>query len=636
MDSFTVLDTPVDRLQTLLKPPLPWSFVAGQLVALLKRYSNGLSFEIAAEEISSAWQAHENQTIHEDPSLFMSGKILAIAPGPPELWLARLSDSSIVAWFAHSSLERRFKIGTEFSFATSEAMEVANNSPDSEFLRLAREAFEGISSGVYTSPECVDSSTKTDPHSTPAKRVPRHMPGEGSSQSPADITKFPSLGEKKAITPSQVPESNLTSGLKKVLLPTARIYADLDTIDHAVIGLLEPPESFSLQRVWNERSLTPSWIFASVVEVNELHLSIRLQNPSLNQVSDQPSVLWRLAPEFNGLANILKSGFEVLLQNPSVEPTGSSFELLCLPHTSCYYRRKQCPGVLEKESGPDSVQATRPTKRRRVEPDLAELITTVTTKELSQLICPESQSVLTVHSRVIAPPEAQGSIVSILSCEHDVRIRVTGLRMVEKSTSIQPGDEILFRDVVWVPPVISFGSQTLAGWFAQSFENLSVMNGFLLSSFTRIVHRMNSISDLSSHIGKGRSSCSSRTLHVRVHIHDISVSLGDKKLLVSVRDVSPSRVHLSRENAGYDIEEAENMKNRDAQDLHQVAIHERGFEELFRTPNAQLFWSNDPERKVAHSLPRLRSGSWIMTVSCNSASSGSTPVLCACMHGLVK
>lgn len=621
-----ILAAPVAKLQSELKTPAPWGFVARHLVSLIKSYSTGLPFEVAAHEVSVAWKKH-CKTAQSCPRV-LTGTITHVAYGSPEVWLVRLEDATEVAVYAHCNYSGTVAPASVVSFAAANVLEPRSaQGAVPEHVRMVRYALRKASTG---------SDGETNGVQTPTKNVE-----ETNSQSPVDVMKFASRkGQpQNAATPSQVVDPADPGGsVTRVVLPTPNIFFDLESISPAALGLKEPPRAFSLQRVWNERTLTPSWIYAAVVDVErEEDCIVRFQDLPTDDVADQPSVLWRVPRELDGVIGVLKPGFHVLLRNPLVQPTGESFEVLCAPHTTCYYVAKSTTKRLVTLLRPVLQEITntgpRAVKRQRVDQDLSQSTTVVDMKQVEDLANPESQPEFVTHARVTGAPKKEDSYLTAVPCQHGVVVRVVGQKMARRAAQCTVGDEILLQGMIWAMPSNSSGGPEPTGWIAGSIDNLSSMTGVLWSPLVRHIVSLRDVALL------GAKATSSTTAHVLVRIQNAIPNSESRELLLSVTDCrdggSSSPTHLlvpdilghgEIENTGHP-----GKQTRESDRAWDVKVRDTCFESLFWSQMNKSFWDDESMALLVDCLPRLRAGQWLMTLTCHPTEESPLPEVCACV-----
>ncbi|CAN8061336.1 unnamed protein product [Agarophyton chilense] len=459
--SSNVLQAPVAEIQRKLKRNLPWGSVAASLVSLLRRYSAGLSLSVACDEILAQ---HQSQLQSEEFPTHFHAVVIQVSAEPPEIWLIRLTNGRYVAFYAHSKLLARFKPGVSFSFP-SEAMKYSRQSVQIETLAFARKALSSVSTlGV-----------------NPKERENARSPVD-VAQLNRDPTEHAEALVKKSLS--------MTSSISAAVLPTPTVLIDLDSLPANAFNVKGPVESFTLQRVWNERSLAPKYIFARVVQVQEgKHIRIQDQSPGIP--STQPSVLWLLHEDQYSYANMIEKGCHVLLERPVVQPNGNSFFVIANECTTCFYRKltsaiKIIPQPVSL--GTVIVPESPPRKRLRRDPDLSKSLSVVDSHALAQLLEPHLQGDLVVFSKAVGRPVIENANLAEIRCLDRVCIRVVGTEMVTRCKSVLPGNQLLFEGVRWVVASVTFGSQTSAGWAASSFHNLSslssILHSPLLASFS--------------------------------------------------------------------------------------------------------------------------------------------------------
>ncbi|KAI0559089.1 hypothetical protein FGB62_169g218 [Gracilaria domingensis] len=458
--SSCMLQAPVLEIQKKLKlkRQLPWGYVAASLVSLLRRYSTGLSLSVVCDEILAQ---HQSQRQGEEcEQTHCRAIIVRVTKEPPEIWLIHLADGRYVAFYAHSKLFSRFKPGVSFSFPSNALGFSSCEDVQAEALAHARKALNS-SPTSFATPKAADRAL-----------------------SPVDIAKLNHAPNSLVESPSSK-STSLIPTLSAVILPTPTVLVDLDSVPSNTLNLNEPIESFTLQRVWNERSLHPSYIFARVVEVNPKNKHIRIQDQSSDLSITQPSVLWLLHENQYSYADMVEEGCFVLLERPAVQPNGNSFFVIANECTTCYYRKFSSAAKTNLRSLPRAtiiVPESPPRKRqRRRDPDLSQSQNPVDSRALTQLLEPHLQKEFVLVSVAERQPIIEDVHLAEVQCPNNVRIRIVGREMVKRCNSVSPGDQLLFEGVRWVAASTTLGSQTTAGWAASSFHNVSSLSSVLQS-----------------------------------------------------------------------------------------------------------------------------------------------------------
>lgn len=621
-----LLEAPVATLQTVLKPPAPWGFVARHLVSLLKSYSTGLSFQVAADEISVAWKK-QCRTAQSRPRV-LTGTITHVARGPPEVWLVRLADATEIAVYAHSNYFGTVASGTIVSFAADRLQEPASaQGVVPEQVRLVRGVLRDSSTGTCDAPQGVK---------TPIANV------KGTtSQSPVDVMKFPTKNAQpqNAETPSQVVDPVDPGGtLTRIVMPTPSIFFDLESVSPIALGLSESPQAFSLQRVWNERSLTPNWIYATVVQVErEAETIVSLQDLLMDENADQPSVSWRLSEELKGIAEVLEPGFHVLLRSCLVQPNGNSFDILCSPHTTCYYMTKlntKCPVTLRRPFLQDITNTgPRNLKRRRTDSDLSMITTDITTKHVAALANPECQAEFATHARVIQAPSRQDANVTTIQCQHGISVRVVGPKMARRAMQTTVGDEILLQGMTYETQSLSGEVRTPRGWIAGCMDNISTMPGVLFSPIVRHLVPLKQCL-----LSDARTSLTSpTTAHVLVRIRNAVSNSERRELHLSITDCNHVVTSSLTQAIASDVtreapDDGGTIINQAAEGVSEwnVKVRDNCFEALFWSQMGESSWEDETLGMLVESLPRLRASMWLMTLTMYPSKEARLTEVCAC------
>ena len=621
------LERPVAQLQPLLNPPPPWGFVARHLVALLAAYSTGLSFQVAADEVSAAWARHRRARAARPRVL--TATVTHVAPGPPEVWLVRTADAAAAdaAVYAHSNYSG--VVAPRAVVALDARCLVAPPAPRgavADHVRLVRTAFR----------DAADEAAR-------APATPERKPRRGASESPVDVIKFAakSARAQTAATPSQQFDAQVPGGaVTQVVMPTPYVFFDLDSIRPGALGLDEPPEAFSLQRVWNERTLTPRWVYAVVAQVKweEENAVVRLHDFTDAEEADQPSVLCTLPKELGSLAELLEPGYHVLFGNLAVEPNGNSFNLACTALTTCYYSRKTCAGpsdTVDKAVMRDITNISgREGKRRRTDAVLSQASSVVSTRQVSGLASPQAQEEFVCHARVVAATKKQGDISATLTCEDGVTVTVAGPRLIQQAMRANVGDEFLFQEMKFVSKGVSTDGIEGCGWVAGCMDNLSTMTGVLFSPIVRQLEPLRVC-----YSKRAVTVCSSiRTAHALVRIHGAGPRTEQKKVVLSVSDCNNTVTSsLTQAIASGDTVRDMGLPGHEDKELEgkntrwQIALRDNCFEALVWSPGEESLSEGEKIERVVDMLPRLKAKPWLVTLIVYPDKEARLPEVSACV-----
>lgn len=612
-----VLQDPISNYQklTAFKPSPPWGFVATEVVRLLRTYSTGLSIAIGADEITAAWKAHQT---HSNRPLVYTGTIVRILRQPPELWLILVQDGSYIAMYPNTIFLKRFETGTVIYFAARDVRH-----------------YDGRMNGFY--PEIVELVRKTFRKDSAASRGDHtalkesELVKRGSNlHSPADIGKFPHahVGPQPADTPSQERSSDDPADrISAIALSTVSILFDLNSISPDMLDLPEPMHSFTLQRIWDERCLTPLWIFAVVVDLKlDEDCQVRLQDPSNSDIADQPSVVWKPPHEFKIALSTLRPGFYVLLNKSVIQPTGDSFEVFCNQDTACFYTTGEGPGEKTITSGvyvagSDEIAASQ--KRRRVDTVLSKMDSVVDTRSVAILMNPAWQPRFVAHARVVGTPITTDPLVMTIPCDHKVSFNVTGVEMVRRAACIVVGDEVLLQNVEWVASHDGSGAQRGA-WVAGSIDNLSMMAGILNSPIARRISPLRDCVAACVPASTDHPVAKSRmpaflTVHVLVYIQRVEACARRSEVYFEVIDGTSTnyatRVADGLHGTGEKLQEVAD-RSQVADIVLEVVLPEHHFRHVFESQEGSSFWESNPTQLIGNSTHKLQRGRWLMTLTC--------------------
>lgn len=585
MSSENILTLSISKVSALLKEnTIPWSFLAQQLVHLFKRYSTGLSVHIATDEILAAWNRKSSRN-KPTQSMFRIANIVDITTDP-EVWIIRLSDAKHIALFAHSSVIGRFNINHRIVISQPDSISSALTT---EALKIVKDAFR-----TQKKSQNVDAAL-TEPKLS------------NSTDSPGDVRDTNNIFNPQcADTPSQPQSNDLYETLKEIVLPSKHIWYDLNSIDKSSLRLQNPMNSYTLQHVWNTRSLQPKWIYAIVVQVVSTPTSfIRLQDPC-EDPSSQPSVIWKLDKTDKITTNLLKPGDAVLLMEMGVVPTGDSFKIFSTPKTIQYYKPSgivdDITFVTENESDNDEEVQSRPTKRPRTELNPMKSMNAVTTETLYNIKEPFCSSGHCVAiARITKDPVFEDDTVSFES-EGKVLIQMKGLDFVRILQSTRAGDELLLYGLR-KDEMDNHVPNEMKKWTATGVENITTMDGVLHAPFA---YKTSTLPLHEKSDSEDKTNSEIRfTKHVLASIKDASLDVVEKTLTLTIS------------NSG---EETSSTDLKVSVDICYI--------ELFGVTKS-AFWNENAETTLQSSLPRLKKETWMMTLTYTNDIQV-TPLLRAC------
>ena len=505
--------------------------------------------------------------------------------------------------YAHSRHVARFSSGVNIRFAAT-VMDPRTEIPlYAESVAIAKQTFAMQSTFV---------SATSDSNQAGAKR--------SDLRSPVDITKV--RRSQTADTPSQ--QTNVPQ-ITHAVLPTVLVIFDLDSLPPSHLGLADPLPSYNLQRVWNERSLTPAAIYAAVVEVSQDEAYVRLQDPC-NSIHDQPSVLWRLEQSHIPFLHMLQVGCTVLLTQPTIQPTGNSFDVNFTDDTLCFYRAapvQQPQQLSEPCSAP-------PQKRRRVSDtpstDFSSPTSPMDTHTLATLSDIDAARDLVVFAQIVAMPVQEDAHVIAMSCTNGITMRLVGKETCERATQLRIGDQVLFQSVNWTSASRSLPSQTPAGWAASHVDNLSTMRGVLHASFVRNVVRLRDVHRIMQSNEKDIHS-----VHVCVRVVDVGLTHDSHEVHLSVMDHDASN---GKEPVLRDVTNVlHQAQERKVETKLDVLVVDPCFEHFFRISSRRAFWKGDAAQTIAGCFERVKREHWIMALTCTRIAKSYQLETRACVTG---
>jgi hypothetical protein len=509
----------------------PFSFVARTLLSLLRKYSTGLSEGIVADEICFAVEK------------LGAGR----CPPPTDHTLAQQT-------FANSLLTLVTPVTpmnpTPFP---------ANHIPlsTSALVRSDDQSGMPFDSSVWTGTVRLTTSGETpayivdaSPSTAPAVKAAANLPERGSApvfalcvhSSLRHVHVLP--GATIRLVPNvlrndpcrRFPISRMPRGkdgrserLDVCLLPTRHIVFGIVIPQNDSSAPSYPPdarallEKHTLQHVWQTRSMLPPWVSGLVVDVTPD--AIRIQDVDAVG-SSQPTVLLVLNEGNELYADLVCVHDFLLIREPSVSPTGNSFEL-GFSSTTVVYALNHCsasvkvggriglslptcpdspitttkPSTGQKDKEGPSIAATcvatpPPTKRQRLpvkvtdlDPHLAMSTACVTTADVVTLANPAGQpafDMLAVASRrprmtpIPAADRVDTGDGHILMLKGGLFVRLFGSRVRKDAVlRIGPGH------ILWLEQVQWFECSSGGEWRASLFTNISALPGILCAPFVR-------------------------------------------------------------------------------------------------------------------------------------------------------
>lgn len=531
---------PTALLRKSLKAAQPHSVIISQLLHLLNLYSNGLTLSIALDHIASGRKSSSS------PSSVQVAHIVEVAAPSPSVWHLSFSNGSKVAHFPDSSV-------THLKVNPGVCITLATPFTDSSTYNSAYEVALKIAIKCLRHPLI----TRTD---------------DNSSDDVDDMV--------AAETPSQ-------SGCA---LPTAVSFATvallfhLDTFPISTLQLSLPIHHYTLQKVWNDRTLTPDAVYAHVYHVDVPNCILRLQDsPCL--ATSQPSVNFHLSLQRSPLIHTLQPGNILLLLSPIATPTGSSFDLAATGDTVCMFSKGSADEVNSSPLPHDEIELQRATKRKKVDEDLSKSSTFISLERVLRLSEPQLQPPLVVHARLVKKPvlfqDEVDHWVFGFGCV-DVKVKVHYFNM--ENASFLEGDEIILRGLTMNP---------FHQWIVDELYNISTMTAILYAPFIQTVvdgHEIRRCID---------SHCKCTTCHVRVHINDITVSDDGTHLLFTLLDKPLHDTPQSILSTPWD-----------------VRVDESVFNSLPQVTNPKLF-ENLTSTNVLELTEIFQNDVWMMTLSCD-------------------
>lgn len=580
-----ILTLSISKVSTLLSDKLiPWSFLAQQLVNLFKRYSTGLSVHIATDEILAAWN-RKSSFNKQTQLLFRIATIVEITQDP-EVWILRLSDEKHIALFAHSSVIGRFQPNNRIVISQPEFISSALTV---EALKIVKDAFHDQ--------RTFDQSSKN--------KVRNKKKLSTSANSLGDVTNnIKHLKPQCADTPSQQQSIDLYEVLKEIVLPSKHIWYDLNTIDESSLYLQYPMNAYTLQHIWNQRSLQPKWIYAIVVQVVSTPTPfIRLQDPC-EDPSSQPSVVWTLDKTDKITINLLKPGDAVLLMDMVVTPTGDSFKISSTPKTVQYYKPSgivdDIPFIAEDESENNEDIQSRPIKRPRTENNPMKSMSAVTTETLDNIKEPFCSSGHCVAvARITKDPVFEADNSVSFESKGNVLIQMKGHDFVRILQPARAGDELLLYGLR-KDELDNNVPKDMKKWTATGVENITTMEGVLHAPFAY------NTSTVPLHEQTDDKNEMHFTKHVLVSIKDVSLNMIKKNIMLTIKNVN---------------EDASSPKLKVSVDLCYI--------ELFGMTKS-AFWNENVKTTLESKLPRLKKETWMMTLTYTN-NIEATPLLRACV-----
>lgn len=505
------LDRPIALLQATHPSPQSWSTLSVRLLRLLNLYSTGLTFTIASHIL----------TVPCDRTLPTAHLILTSRP-PAVVWQLRLSDGTSVAHIPTPSHAALFSPPARL---TLPAVPPPPTSDGADALRAV--------SAVLRS-----------------KRSPL---------TPADV---------RATADTSINVDDATSR-PTTYLPRGPLLFDLSALPSDALPL--PPQAYTLQSVWDARSLHPPALSAIVVERSAYPPLLRLQDPP-GTGDSQPVVDWPLGEAYATLSMAIHPGMRVLLLNARVEPTASSFMVHADQDTVLLAGwNDDGSGIHRKDKNAEASKSSDNCLKKSVA--LVDVVDVVSA----------------AHCR----------LVSVRRTARECQLITTaGLLVVPRgptTAALVRGDELVALEV----------RPSEDGWVAREVTNLSTMTAVLFAPFVRDVVRVRAVRNRMITDG----AC---TAHVCVRVRDVRICQDKDIQEVRLQVVDEKTANMSEGNIH----------------VWEIVMRTRGFERLFRVAK-DMFWMNAIEI-VRERRQAVLQETWLMTLTCDGAQCDA-PLLCACV-----
>jgi hypothetical protein len=508
----------VDKLLSLDECNTKWSWACRELVSLLRRYSTGLSFGMAADELIAALQAEK--CTETDPAVW-SGEVLSVMGGDTPAWLLKMSgfshDCKCLVWMHSSHAALHVQPGIR--------------------LRIVSQALQ------------MDSSQQLQ------------------------------LLAKSFSNDEQHQACDLEH-VKRVLLPARHVVFEIALQCDQTNKLPFPDNArellwrSSLVQVWNTRNTFPDWVSGKIVLLSDECLRIEDIDRSASIQHAVDVLLDHADAAFSQLVNVDEY---ILLRSPLVIPCGNSFTLRLAPHTVLFVLpRLSCrlfedPQTSGSRDDPDVFErlpvTSPPIKRQRVPPStlvvkdgkLADLNCRITPAHVVSIRDPGAQSAFDMLAVVLSPPEISSAAFDDNGCDIHVRLNLAEFLTVHLRTKRQAtvfeGTDIGVGHVLWLEKlqwVDDFVDGLAGEWTANSFVNISMLPGVLWSPFVRRVVPIASLLDpMIDRPDTVQVSCFVHSARFDLHRRAVVLSIVDQEL--STSKTSPNGSQSLNENGASDI-----------------------------------------------------------------------------------
>lgn len=529
--------------------PVSWSKLASSLVHLLKLYSSGLSLPVAVDHLASL--LHSECTSKPLQSAHIVGIL-----STPAVWLLSLPGNRLHAHIPNTSLQKLcLPVGT--------------------YLTIVLE------SHVLQNMAC------QTPAYNDTLAIIKHTLCKANDK----------FAEKKPFT---------TALLSSLSFPSTAIWFYLESFPLKCLQLPLSIDSYTLQRVWNEGSLYPRAVYASIVEVVFASRMVCLCD-NHSDTKNRPIECY-FSPHYIPLLKNLQPAQMLLILTPTVHPIDESFTL-SVPEDSiciCSERPDTLPQAICLGADAEGDMTQRFAKRQRTDASsdaphstLCATPVDVSSRTLISTLSDARDEGFTIHARLTGTPKLH---TKLNLCSH-IEFSSASTRIHVKRSKCQAeyraGDELLFS-----------GAQRMGDvWAADEVDNLSTMASILLAPFA--INLVNG-----REVRKRITSKSSpSTAHVCVDICSVQIMYDAKDIRLKVTDW-PSDYQSAA------VEEWE------------ILMTNRCLDILLGVMDANDFWDGDANyvsNIVESKMANLKHSRWKMTLTCDGLNS-LAPRLCACVN----
>lgn len=529
--------------------PVSWSKLASSLVHLLKLYSSGLSLPVAVDHLASLSQSQSTT------NPLQSANLVGIL-STPAIWLLSLPGDRLHAHIPNVSLQKLcLPIGTRLT--------------------------------VVLEPHVLQNASCQTPAYNDTLAIIRHTLCKANDK----------FADKKPFT---------TALLTSLSFPSTAIWFHLESFPLKCLQLPLSIDSYTLQRVWDEGSLCPRAVYASIVEVVFDSGMVCLRDDH-SDTKSRPIECY-FSPLYTPLLKNLQPEQILLILTPTVHPIDESFTLSVPEDSICICSEPPDMSLQAVCFGaePEGDMAQRFAKRQRIDAntDAPRSTLCATPVDASSLTLMSSSSGacderLTVHARLTDTPKLHTKLNLCSHIEFSSGLTRIQVKRSKCQAEYRVGDELFFNGAQRVGDV----------WTADEVDNLSTMPSILLAPFAiNLVHGR-----------EVRKRITSKSLPSTAHV---CVDICSVQVMYDVQDIQLKVIDWPSDYQSAKVEKWE------------ILMTNRCLDILFGVMDANAFWDEDENyvsNIVQSKMDNLRHSRWKMTLTCDGLDS-LAPRLCACVQ----